>query len=58
MYSDSQLVVQQVLDEYEAKKESMLKFLSKVKQLVEVFDTFRSKGYLSLKISMLTPFQN
>ncbi|XP_027063199.2 uncharacterized protein [Coffea arabica] len=38
--SDSQLVVRQVLDEYEAKDEAMQRYLSKVHQLTAYFESF------------------
>nr|XP_027122134.1 uncharacterized protein LOC113739086 [Coffea arabica] len=39
--SDSQLVVLQVLGEYEAKEEVMKKYLAKVREAVALFDTFQ-----------------
>ncbi|XP_071939116.1 uncharacterized protein [Coffea arabica] len=38
--SDSQLVVRQVLGEYEAKDETMQRYLSKVRQLTSYFESF------------------
>nr|XP_027126777.1 uncharacterized protein LOC113742942 [Coffea arabica] len=40
VYSDSQLVVCQILGEYEAKEEVMQRYLSKVLQLVAYFESF------------------
>nr|XP_027122031.1 uncharacterized protein LOC113738972 [Coffea arabica] len=40
-HSDSQLVVYQVLGEYETKDETMQRYLSKVRQLTEYFDSFK-----------------
>nr|XP_027124543.1 uncharacterized protein LOC113741245 [Coffea arabica] len=40
VYSDSQLVVCQILGEYEAKEEAMQRYLSKVLQLVAHFESF------------------
>ena len=40
VYSDSQLVVCQILGEYEAREEVMHRYLSKVHQLIAHFDSF------------------
>ncbi|XP_027166027.1 uncharacterized protein LOC113765993 [Coffea eugenioides] len=40
VYSDSQLVVCQILDEYEAREEVMHRYLSKVHQLIAHFESF------------------
>lgn len=41
MSSDSQLIVKQLLEKYEAKENNMLKYLAKVKCLDEEFDPFQ-----------------
>lgn len=42
VYNNLQLVVWQVLSEYEAKEETMLRYLVKVRHLVELFDIFQN----------------
>ena len=39
-YSDSQLVVGQVSRNYEARENSMAKYLEKVKEIIPTFDSF------------------
>ena len=39
-YSDSQLVVGQVNENYEAREDSMVKYLEKVKEIIPTFDSF------------------
>ena len=41
IFSDSQVVVNQVLDEYQAKDESMMAYLSLAKELLGWFKAFR-----------------
>lgn len=39
-FSNSQLVISCMLNEYEAKKENMEKYLQKVKDLIQAFHSF------------------
>ena len=43
-YSDSQLVVRQVLGEYEAREDAMIKYLAQVKHLIGEFNSFEMNG--------------
>lgn len=43
VYSDSQLVVEQVNSHYEAKEPNMIKYLSRVNQLINHFKSFEIK---------------
>ena len=41
IFSDSQVVVNQVLDEYQARDESMIAYLELAKELLERFEEYR-----------------
>lgn len=40
VYNDSQLLVKQVRDKYEAREKNMKKYLTKTKELIEPFPEF------------------
>ena len=46
VYSDSQLVVGQVSENYEAREDSMAKYLEKVKEIIPTFGSFEIKQIL------------
>lgn len=53
VYSDSQLIVSHVLNEYEAREKSLKKYLQKVKDLIPIFTTLAFNKFL--KRRMLGP---
>ena len=56
--SDSQLVVKQIEDSYEAKGEKMILYLKKVQELLKKFYEFRSNMYQDRRIPELMRRQN
>ena len=53
--SDSQLVVKQIEDSYEAIGEKMILYLKKVRELLKNFIEFRSNMYQEPRIPELMP---
>ena len=58
VHSDSQLVVRQIEDTYEAKSEKMVLYLQKVRDLLKSLYWFRSSTSPEQRIPELTPWQN